>query len=110
MSRPTRECRRPYPYGAITHYGPPSQTVPVQSFHTTGLVRVRSPLLTEYRLISFPPANEMFQFAGFASYTYVFSIRYRPKAVGFPIRKFPDQSLLAAPRDLSQRATSFIAS
>lgn len=31
-------------------------------------------------------------------------------AVGFPIRKFTDQSLLAAPRDLSQRATSFIAS
>jgi hypothetical protein len=32
------------------------------------------------------------------------------EAVGFPIRKFTDQSLLAAPRDLSQRATSFIAS
>ena len=30
--------------------------------------------------------------------------------VGFPIRKFSDQSLLAAPRDLTQRATSFIAS
>jgi hypothetical protein len=30
--------------------------------------------------------------------------------VGFPIRKFPDQSLFAAPRDLSQRTTSFIAS
>ncbi len=30
--------------------------------------------------------------------------------VGFPIRKFTDQSLLAAPHDLSQRATSFIAS
>jgi hypothetical protein len=30
--------------------------------------------------------------------------------VGFPIRKFTDQSLLAAPRDLSQRAASFIAS
>jgi hypothetical protein len=29
---------------------------------------------------------------------------------GFPIRKFTDQSLLAAPRNLSQRATSFIAS
>ena len=29
---------------------------------------------------------------------------------GFPIRKFPDQSLFAAPRDLSQRTTSFIAS
>ena len=32
------------------------------------------------------------------------------KAVGFPIRKSPDQSLLAAPQGLSQRATSFIAS
>ena len=30
--------------------------------------------------------------------------------VGFPIRTFPDQSLFAAPRDLSQRTTSFIAS
>ena len=29
---------------------------------------------------------------------------------GFPIRKFTDQNLLAVPRDLSQRATSFIAS
>jgi hypothetical protein len=32
----------------------------------TGLVRVRSPLLTESRLMSFPPVTEMFQFAGFA--------------------------------------------
>jgi hypothetical protein len=30
--------------------------------------------------------------------------------VGFPIRKFSDQSLFAAPQDLSQRTTSFIAS
>ncbi len=29
--------------------------------------------------------------------------------MGFPIRKSPDQSLLAAPRGLSQLATSFIA-
>src|ERR1700749_2997481 len=29
---------------------------------------------------------------------------------GFPIRKFTDQSLFAAPHDLSQRTTSFIAS
>ncbi len=41
----------------------------------TGLVRVRSPLLTESRLMSFPPVTEMFQFTGFASYAYVFSIR-----------------------------------
>ena len=31
------------------------------------LIRVRSPLLTESRLISVPPGTEMFQFPGFAS-------------------------------------------
>ena len=41
----------------------------------TGLVRVRSPLLAESRLMSFPPANEMFQFAGFASLPYEFRQR-----------------------------------
>ncbi len=30
--------------------------------------------------------------------------------MGFPIRKFPDQSLFAAPQNLSQRTTSFFAS
>ena len=35
---------------------------------------------------------------------------YELSKVGFPIRKFPDQSLFAAPRNLSQRTTSFIAS
>jgi len=35
--------------------------------HATGLVPFRSPLLGESRLMSFPPATEMFQFAGFAS-------------------------------------------
>ena len=34
-----------------------------------GLVRVRSPLLTESRLMSFPPGTEMFQFPGFALLT-----------------------------------------
>ncbi len=33
-----------------------------------------------------------------------------PYGVGCPIRKSPDQSLFAAPRRLSQRITSFIAS
>ena len=38
-------------------------------------------------------------------------IQFRiPLRVGYPIRKFTDQSLFAAPRDLSQRTTSFIAS
>ena len=42
----------------------------------TGLVRVRSPLLAESRLMSFPPVTEMFQFTGFASRTYGFSAEY----------------------------------
>ena len=49
----------------------------------TGLVRVRSPLLTESRLISFPQGTKMFQFPWFASCTYVFSTRYSIKS-GFP--------------------------
>src|SRR5271169_1677945 len=76
---------------------------------TTGLFRVRSPLLAESLLMSFPPGTEMFQFPGFASPPYVFRWRY-PKGVGCPIRISTDQSLLAAPHGFSQRATSFIAS
>ncbi len=71
----------------------------------------------------------MFQFPAFASYPYVFRIRYlyrhletktaddlSPTAqifqvskVGFPIRKSTDQRVFAPPRSLSQRITSFIA-
>ena len=36
-----------YPYGAVTRCGAPFQTLPVPNKHATGLVRVRSPLLTE---------------------------------------------------------------
>ena len=59
-----------FPYGAVTRYGAPFQTLPVPKTEATGLVRFRSPLLAESRLMSFPPATEMFQFAGFASRTY----------------------------------------
>ena len=38
------------------------------------------------------------------------STEYRLLEVGFPIRKSADQSSFAAPRGLSQRSTSFIAS
>ena len=55
-----------FPYGAVTRYGPPFQTVQVPKIEATGLVRVRSPLLAESRLMSFPPATEMFQFTGLA--------------------------------------------
>ena len=50
-------------------YHPLWLTFPCHSalFHdSTGLVPVRSPLLRESRLMSFPPGTEMFQFPGFA--------------------------------------------
>jgi hypothetical protein len=43
---------------------------------TNRLLRFRSPLLSESRLMSFPRATEMFQFTRFASHTYEFSMRY----------------------------------
>jgi hypothetical protein len=55
------------PYGALTRSGRLFQVVPVTQRRTTGLVRVRSPLLTESRLMSFPRGTEMFQFPRFAS-------------------------------------------
>ena len=48
----------------------------------------------------------MFQFPGFATYSYEFTVRL----MGYPIRKSPVHSLLAAPRSLSQLPTSFVAS
>jgi hypothetical protein len=101
------------PYGAVTRCGPPFQALPVPNRNTTGLVRFRSPLLAESRLMSFPPATEMFQFAGFASRTYEFSTGYPPsfpERVGCPIRRPRDHRSLASPPGFSQRATSFIAS
>ena len=60
---------------------------------TNRLLRFRSPLLSESRLMSFPRATEMFQFTRFASCSYEFTAGYL--SVGFPIRKSPDQSLFA---------------
>ena len=61
---------------------------------TCRLLRFRSPLLSESRLMSFPRATEMFQFTRFASCSYEFTAGYL--SVGFPIRKSPDQSLFAS--------------
>ena len=77
------DLRSFYPYGAVTRSGSPFQTLPVPSKKATGLIRVRSPLLTESLLMSFPPATEMFQFAGFASCAYGFSAGY-PLRGGLP--------------------------
>ena len=76
-------------YGAVTRCGRTFQSVPLEGRLVTpmclalqpppdesggfGLVRVRSPLLTESLLLSFPPGTEMFQFPGLAARTYGFS-------------------------------------
>src|SRR5437667_3016049 len=68
----------------------------------TGLFRVRSPLLTESRLLSFPPGTEMFQFPGFATDAYGFSVR--------SFRNLGINARLTTPPSLSQSSTPFIAS
>ena len=67
-----------------------------------GLVRVRSPLLTESLLLSLPGGTEMFQFPPFALQTY-----------GFSLESFRDLGIkarLTAPPRLSQSSTPFVAS
>ena len=70
-----------FAYGGITLYPRPFQVVLLisvvpllwvlqprpRNLGRFGLVRVRSPLLAESRLISFPTGTEMFQFPAFAS-------------------------------------------
>jgi hypothetical protein len=54
---------RPFRYESWYYRGP---TTPKGEAFWFGLLRVRSPLLTESLLFSFPPGNEMFQFPGLA--------------------------------------------
>ena len=74
-----------------------------------GLLRFRSPLLTEYSLLL--EVLRCFSSLGFPDRPIdsVGRTRALPR-VGFPIRTSPDQSLLAAPRSVSSPATSFIGS
>ncbi len=75
---------------------------------TNRLLRFRSPLLSESRLMSFPRATEMFQFTRFASHSYVFTMRY-PEGWVSPFRNLRIKANLPAPRSLSQAITSFVA-
>ena len=68
----------------------------MQCAKSSRLLRFRSPLLSESRLISFPRATEMFQFTRFASTSLCIQLGILPKAVGFPIRTSADQSLFAS--------------
>ena len=75
---------------------------------TNRLLRFRSPLLSESRLMYFPRATEMFQFTRFASHSYVFTMRY-PEGWVSPFRNLRIKANLPAPRSLSQAITSFVA-
>lgn len=85
--------------------GPTTPTMPKQ--RRFGLFPVRSPLLGESFLFSFPAGTKMFQFPALASTS---SRCYPFKITGCPIRKSTDQWLFAPTRSLSQLITSFIAS
>ena len=58
------------------------------------LFRVRSPLLTESRLFSFPLLTEMFQFGRFALTALCIQAAVSPMAIGCPIRRPLDHSLV----------------
>jgi hypothetical protein len=75
-----------------------------------GLVRVRSPLLTESRLLSFPLLTEMFQFSRFARTALYIQAAVTQKSGVATFGNPRITALLPAPLGLSQVHTSFIAS
>ena len=79
---------------------------------TCRLLRFRSPLLSESRLMSFPRATEMFQFTRFASHDYVFIMRYLLLG-GFPHSEISGSKLICqlpeAYRRLSRPSSPIIA-
>ena len=86
---------RYFAYRAITVYGRSFQDRFATSIPTFGLLPVRSSLLGESRLISFPPGTEIFQFPGFALDTYVFSAQYSLRS-GFPHSDMTGSKLVAS--------------
>lgn len=73
------------------------------------LIRFRSPLLTESRLLSFPVPTEMFHFSTFALHPYTFRVKY-PCGWVAPFGDPEITAWLPAPSGFSQVPTSFVAS
>jgi hypothetical protein len=73
------------------------------------LLRFRSPLLSESRLISVPLPTEMFQFRRFASSTLYIQVPMTLAGRVSPFGHSRIKACLPAPRDFSQATTSFIA-
>ena len=81
----------------------------MQLAKTQRLLRFRSPLLSQSRLISFPRATEMFQFTRFASHDLCIQSRIHLAVWVAPFGNLRIKACLPAPRSLSQATTSFIA-
>ena len=117
---------RAFVYRAITFYGPAfqpgstSRSTPVMWSYNPrlplrvtwfGLFRVRSPLLAE-SLVCFLFLRVLRWFTSPGSLRHPMDSdgdNGCSHPLGFPIRKSPDHGLFAAPRGLSQLATSFFA-
>ena len=95
---------------AIDSFNPRSETA--VTYRAEWVWAIPVSLATTQGIISFPPATEMFQFAGLPPTWPMYSTRgdWACPQPGFPIRTSPDQRLLATPRSFSQPATSFIGS
>ena len=76
------------------------------------LIPVRSPLLGESLLLSFPSGTEMFQFPEFAAQSLCVQLRAPSSSTRgvFPFRDLRITACVTAPRSLSQLPASFIAS
>ncbi len=92
LSPPMEDLSRSFCY--LFHIPRRDPTTPRAKSPGFGLFRVRSPLLAESLLISFPPGTEMFQFPGFASPAEAEDDPVLPRP-GSPIRISPDQSLFS---------------
>ena len=103
---PPGPCRVP----KIGSYNPHSETA--ATYRAEWVWAVPFSLATTQGIVSFPPATEMFQFAGLPLPGLFDSTRsdWALPQPGFPIRTSPDHCLLATPRSFTQPATSFIGS
>jgi hypothetical protein len=101
--------RQSCPSGPST---PITQRLPAITRHRFSLIRFRSPLLTESRLLSLPDGTEMFHFPTFPPNTLYIQVRVTGH-ISSRVSPFGNPRITArlpAPRGLSQAPTSFIGS
>ena len=98
--------------GTRTPTTPPLQPLPGITQRRFSLIRFRSPLLTESRLLSLPVGTEMFHFPTFPPHTLYIQVRVTSDETG-RVSPFGHPRItvwLSTPRGLSQIPTSFFGS